>query len=171
MHSPVILLFILTDLLGFAIAAQLPQGYTPLNRNITHLRNTDFFISPPARQDPHGSNYPFSSSRVWDAKLPSTLTSKNPSVPTETDEDSASYKTESEMPQPHPHESEPDNVMKSGRSAAEANMASSAPGTGRSGTYKGADYYEPESVPDTGADMNEIPPKSAVETSRNLGGE
>ncbi|KAK3337736.1 hypothetical protein B0T19DRAFT_397332 [Cercophora scortea] len=87
MHPPVLLLSILAALLGLTIAAQLPQGYAAApNRNSTHLETAHIFNAPLAREDPHGSNYPFTSSRVWEAKLPSTLTSKTPSVPTETHE-------------------------------------------------------------------------------------
>jgi len=71
-----------------------------------------------------------------------------------------------------------EGVLESGRKAAQTNVFGSDEDldhrrdlpTGAKGgnKYRGSDWEAPESVPDQAADMNEIPPESVVETSRNL---
>lgn len=41
-------------------------------------------------------------------------------------------------------------------------------GSGSGSQYKGEFYETPESVPDEGADQNEIPPESVIHRSRNI---
>ncbi|KAK3331357.1 hypothetical protein B0H66DRAFT_613706 [Apodospora peruviana] len=53
-------------------------------------------------------------------------------------------------------------AAKSNRTGLEANMKH-----GHS-AYRGADYQDPESVPDTRADQSAVPPGSEIETSRNI---
>ncbi|KAK3372234.1 hypothetical protein B0H63DRAFT_550705 [Podospora didyma] len=65
----------------------------------------------------------------------------------------------------------PDQAMKSGRQASASNVGLGAneplPSAGGKGSsYKGSEYTQ--TTPDIDADQNEIPPDSAIETSKNI---
>ncbi|KAK3952667.1 hypothetical protein QBC32DRAFT_389569 [Pseudoneurospora amorphoporcata] len=74
-----------------------------------------------------------------------------------------------------------EGVLEAGRKAAESNVfgvedeaelaahrREDLPRGGHHHQFRGSEYEAPESVPDQGADMNEVPPESVVEISRNL---
>ena len=67
-------------------------------------------------------------------------------------------------------------LAEQGRAAAKANVGLGSSshgdvpkqGSGSGSQFKGEYYETPESVPDQRADQNEVPPESAVKTSRNI---
>ncbi|KAH7628877.1 hypothetical protein B0T09DRAFT_267888 [Sordaria sp. MPI-SDFR-AT-0083] len=71
-----------------------------------------------------------------------------------------------------------EGVLESGRKAAQLNVYGENTGLGHrvdlpasakgGNKWRGSEWEAPESVPDQAADMNEVPPESVVETSKNL---
>ena len=61
------------------------------------------------------------------------------------------------------------DILEQGADASRVNVGKNPPGVGGS-QFKGENYYTPETVPDSIADQNEVPPESVVQASRNAEG-